>query len=70
MSSFNVLGLAVVRAAGELHVVVRLLLFKHRDLPKKHIHDCFRIKQRLSGGQGRQEAVCGRSERCTPTKNK
>lgn len=49
------LSLAVVRAAGELDVVVRLLLLKHHDLRKrnkKSIHTYLKTKQRLSGGQG------------------
>lgn len=43
MSSFNMLRLAVVGAAGELQVVVCLLLFKHHDLPQK-IHT-YRLEQ-------------------------
>lgn len=64
MSSFHMLSLAVVRAAGELDVVVCLLLFKHDDLPQK-IHTYILEKNRKAKARSKQEAVCGRSERCS-----
>lgn len=61
MSSLDVLSLAIVRAAGELDVMVCLLLFKHQELPKKkkkyihiYIHE---NKTAACSGHGRKLRV-------------